>query len=168
LYDPAVPAAASSARSRAHASVRRLLIGMALADGALAWTACAVKAGDVIDGVLRPCREQRRVENYLLPDAQQCWYASPNGRWRILNHELHYNVLVVETEATRFADAEAITRRFVDAHGGASEDFTSYSEILVYLQEESAPATSTIHRVRWSTSSGTYDVLEFEGSLQRR
>ncbi|MQA29269.1 MAG: hypothetical protein GEU82_05430 [Luteitalea sp.] len=127
-----------------------------------------MRTDDRIDRVPRPCREQRRVENYLVARAQQCWYSSPNGRWRITNHELHYDVLVVETEATSITDAEELTRRIVEVHGGASEGFTSFSEILVYVQEEGAPATSTIRRVRWTNRSGTYEVLEFEGALQRR
>jgi hypothetical protein len=163
-----VPRSFPRAPARARTVIRALSIAAVVLSSGVGWPGCAARSDDALPGVLRPCREQRRVENYLLSEAQQCWYTSPNGRWRTLNHELHYDVLVVEAEATSFADAEEITRRFVEVHGGASEDFTSFTEILVYVQQEGAPVTSTIHRVRWSKSSGAYEVLEFEGSLQRR
>jgi hypothetical protein len=142
-------------------------MSVALAEGAMASSGCAVRTDDSINRVRRSCREQRRVENYCWPPARQCWYSSPHGRWRILNHELHYDVLVLETEATSIADAEEITHRIVEVPR-ASEDFTFSSEILVYAQEEGTPATSTIRRARWTNRSGTYEVLEFEGALQRR
>lgn len=100
------------------------------------------------------------VDNYLSPSTQQCWFDSPRGRWRTLGHELHYYSLVVEVEATSFADADEIARRFVKRHG------KRFTEIMVYVQEESALHTSTIRRVRWTRRAG-FDTLEFEGSLRR-
>lgn len=98
------------------------------------------------------------VESYLVPDMQQCWFDAPNGRWRTLEHHLHYYSLVVEIEAESVADADEIARRFVEVHG---ERFT---EILLYVQAEPAERASLIRRIQWTTQSG-YRTLEFVGSL---
>jgi hypothetical protein len=100
------------------------------------------------------------VDNYLSERWQQCWFNGPHGRWRTLEHHLHYYTLVVEVEAASLADADDIARRFVDLH---KEQF---SEIMLYVQAASAPATSLIRRVRW-TKGTRFESLEFVGSLRR-
>jgi hypothetical protein len=101
------------------------------------------------------------VENYLAERAQKCWYDAPHGRWRTLGHDLHYQTIVAETEASSLNDADEIARRFVEVHGG------KFEEILIYVQETSAPKSSLIRRVRWIKGTG-YDRLEFVGALRRR
>ncbi len=119
----------------------------------------AVQAPARPDRGIRPC-PPGPVDNYLDSEKQQCWLEAPHGRWRTLNHEFHYTVLVVEVEAASLDDGLDIIRRFVNAH----EDM--FSEILVYVQAESAPATSRIRRVRWTKKNG-FETLEFTGALER-
>jgi hypothetical protein len=102
-----------------------------------------------------------KVENYLAVEWQQCWFDAAHGRWRTLNHELHYYTVIVEVEAASLADAEEIARRFADLHGDRFE------EITVYVQAESAPETSPIRRVEWSRDARTFEILDFVGSLNR-
>jgi hypothetical protein len=102
-----------------------------------------------------------KVENYLDAAWQQCWFDAAHGRWRTLNHELHYYTVIVEVEATSLADAEEIARRFAALHADRFE------EITVYVQAESAPATSPIRRVEWSRDTKTFESLDFVGSLNR-
>jgi hypothetical protein len=111
------------------------------------------------DGVGR-CRPGP-VENYLAPESQQCWFDAPNGRWRILRHELHYDSLVVEVEAASHADADEIAERFVLVHGERFPD-----EITLYVQAGAPGIDSLIRRVQW-TRAGGFKVLEFVGSLRR-
>jgi hypothetical protein len=92
------------------------------------------------------------VDNYLLPRWQQCWFDAANGRWRTVNHELHYDVLVVEVEATSLADSDEIAGRFVKLHG---ERFPL--EILIYVRQES---DAMVRRVTWSKRAG-FKSLEF-------
>jgi hypothetical protein len=101
------------------------------------------------------------VENYLAAKAQRCWYEALHGRWRTLGHDLHYNTIVAETEASSLNDADEIARRFVEVHG------EKFEEILIYVQEAAAPKTSPIMRVRWIKGSG-YDRLKYVGALRRR
>jgi hypothetical protein len=101
------------------------------------------------------------VENYLAAEWQQCWLDAAHGRWRTLNHELHYYTVIVEVEAASLADAEEIARRFADLHGDRFE------EITVYVQAESAPEKSEIRRVEWSRDTKTFETLDFVGSLNR-
>jgi hypothetical protein len=101
------------------------------------------------------------VENYLDANAQQCWHEAPHGPWRTLGHDLHYNTIVAEIEASSLDDADEIARRFVEVHG------EKFEEILIYVQAASAPKTSAIRRVRWITGRG-YDHLEYVAALQRR
>jgi hypothetical protein len=95
------------------------------------------------------------VDNYLLPKWQQCWLEASHGRWRTVNHELHYDVLVVEVEAASLADADEIAGRFVKLHG---ERFPL--EVLIYVRQEAAPPGATVRRVAWSKRSG-FTSLEF-------
>lgn len=106
-----------------------------------------------------PC-PRRAIANYLAAEFLQCWFEAPHGRWRTLNHEFHYTVLVVEVEAASLDDAHEITARWVRLHR------EKFSEILVYVQAESAPKTSLVRRVRWTRAKG-YETLEYMGALDR-
>jgi hypothetical protein len=108
---------------------------------------------------IRPC-PRRPVVNYMAAEFLQCWFEAPHGRWRTLNHEFHDTVLVVEVEAASLDDAHEITARWVNVHRGM------FSEILVYVQAESAPGTSIIRRVQWTRTNG-YATLEYAGALRR-
>lgn len=90
-----------------------------------------------------------RVENFMAARAQQCWYTSPQGRWRILNHDFHYDTLVMETEASSVEAAAEVMRRLVDVHG------ERFSEILIYVQQDKA-----VRRVRW-TRNAPPEYLDF-------
>jgi hypothetical protein len=109
---------------------------------------------------IAPCPEGP-VENYLAAPAQQCWYDAPHGRWRTLGHDLHYDTVVAEIEASSLDDADEIARRFVEVHGG------KFGEILIYVQEASAPKIAPIRRVRWIKGAG-YDRLEYVAAMRRR
>jgi hypothetical protein len=98
------------------------------------------------------------AQNDLLsPDALQCWFAAPHGRWRTLSHESHYNVLVVQVEAADLRDANAITQRF------QSSGMKTFAEILVYVQREPSAGPPLIRRVRWTKESG-FETLTFAPS----
>ena len=119
-------------------------------------TGCAThhSTSSTVDYGIDPC--PAGAEQHLLsPDALQCWFDAPNGRWRTLSHESHFAVLVVNVQAADIRDAEAIAGRFV-----RSEQQT-FSEILVYVQEEVRRDGSSIRRVRW-TPDGGYEALDFE------
>jgi hypothetical protein len=92
------------------------------------------------------------VDHLLLPDALQCWFDAPHGRWRTLSRESHYAVLVVQVEAMDLDDAEAIAQAFV------RNQRATISEILIYAHREGEP--STIRRVRWTAADG-FETLEF-------
>lgn len=111
------------------------------------------------DKGIPPC-PPGRVENYLAARAQQCWYEATHGRWRTLSHNLHYYTIVAQAEAASLEDAEEIARRFVEVHSDR------FQEVLLYVQEESAPETSLIRRIQWTRPTG-YERLEFVGSLRR-
>lgn len=94
--------------------------------------------------------------------AQKCWYNTPQGAWRIINHEFHYDVLVVETEATGFEVGDAIVRRFVEVHG------ERFGEILIYMRlgppgggPYATPPSVRTRRLRWLRDRGV-DLLEFD------
>ena len=110
-------------------------------------------------GGIRPC-PRRPIVDYMAAEFLQCWFDAPHGRWRTLNHEFHYTVLVVEVEAASLDDAHEIAARWAKVHR------EMFSEILVYVQAESARETSLIRRVRWTRAKG-YDTLEYMGSLRR-
>ena len=95
------------------------------------------------------------ASNALLSvDALECWFTAPHGRWRTLSHESHFDVLVVQVEASDLRDARDIASRFV-----ASEQ-TTFSEILVYVRSAGQGRT---RRVAWTKAGGTdvLDVLDF-------
>lgn len=137
-------------------SPRRRALGAFVSGAILAAAAglpaCAARA-DAQAGGDRMCPEGR-VANYLVPEAQQCWYASAAGRWRTLSHELHYDVLVVQVEAERAAAGDEIARRFVEVHAGR------FSEILIYVHPVPVGETSPVRRVRWTETSG-FETLDF-------
>jgi hypothetical protein len=100
------------------------------------------------------------VGDLLSSEALQCWFSGPGGRWRILSHDSHYDVLVVNVEALALRDADHIARDLVAQEGSA------FSEILVYAQPPSTTPSPRVRRVQWTRSAG-FDVLEFDGSAAR-
>jgi len=110
------------------------------------------------------------VANYLAADAERCWHEAPHGLWRTLRHELHYDVVVIEIEAESLRDADEIARRIVANLGDSGLPFNArrlrFREVMLYVQEASAPETSPVRRIRW-TRTGGYESLTFDGSLRR-
>jgi hypothetical protein len=96
----------------------------------------------------------------LSVNALQCWFDAPHGRWRILSHGSHYDLLVVNVEALDLSDADAIARRFAAGEG------RTFSEILVYTQPEPSGNSSRIRRVRWTRDTG-FEAFEFMASAAR-
>jgi hypothetical protein len=125
---------------------------MAAAIVVVTLTACAAKSAGVRGAADQPCAPGP-VDNYMAARWQQCWFDSARGRWRTTNHEFHYDVLVVQVEATTVEDAEEITRRWVGQHR------ERFQEILVYVRLTSG-TPSTTRRVRWTTGTG-YQTLDF-------
>lgn len=121
---------------------------------AAAASACAARSEAMRPG--RPC-PSRRVDNYLVPRWQQCWFSEAGGRWRTLDHTLHYSVLVVQVEATNLDLAGAIARRFVERHGERFDE-----EILIYVHQAPATASGPTRRVSWTPNRG-YQVLDIAG-----
>ena len=113
---------------------------------AVAVTACAAREADYPEFAGRDC-PSGRVDNFMAARAQLCWYRAPQGCWRILNHEFHYDSLVVDTEATSVDLAEEITRRLTEVHA------ERFSEILIYVEQESASRPSPVRRVLWTRNS---------------
>jgi len=119
--------------------------------------ACAARHSQVLnDYGITHCPADA-ADHLLSVDALQCWFDAPHGRWRILNHDSHYAVLVVNVEALTVRDADAIARRFVGVDNG------SFSEILVYVQPESRTGSQKVRRVRWERGGG-FETLEFTAS----
>jgi len=77
---------------------------------------------------------------------------APHGRWRIVSHHSFLDVLIVEVEASSQKDAREICRRIVGRDGAA------FTEILVYLKQETATASERTVRMRWTRASG-YDAI---------
>ena len=103
-----------------------------------------------------PCRSGR-VVNYMAAEAQQCWYSTTQGRWRIVNHEFHYDVLVMQTQASTPALTDEIVRRLSEVHG------ERFIEILVYVQPDPGGDGTIVRRARW-TRSGAVEHLDFPAS----
>ena len=117
--------------------------------------ACASRQAPIRSSFgIATCPESAEA-SLLSPDALQCWFSAPNGRWRTLSHESHYAVLVVNIEAADLGDAESIARRFV------SRERVTFSEILLYVQRESKTDGGTIRRVRWTPALG-FESLDFK------
>ena len=98
-------------------------------------------------------------EDPLSVNALQCWFAAPRDRWRIVSHESHYAVLVVQVEARNVRDADDIARRFV------ARERETFSEILVYVRPEDADAGRT-RRVRWTRDNGL-ETMDFRTRPER-
>jgi len=113
---------------------------------AVVFTACAAREVDYPEFAGRDC-PGGRVENFMAARAQLCWYRAPQGRWRILNHEFHYDSLVMDTEATTVDMAVEITRRLVEVHN------ERFSEMLIYVEQESASRPKPVRRVLWTRTS---------------
>lgn len=128
------------------------LAGMGTAIVVVMLTACAAKSAAAPGAADQPCAPGP-VDNYMAARWQQCWFESAGGRWRTVNHEFHYDVLVAQVEATTLEDAEEITRRWVDQHR------ERFHEILVYVRPASG-TVSTTRRVRWTAADG-YQTLDF-------
>lgn len=149
------PAAAWLLHSLVQRHARTVLPGVAVVMAG-AWLAgCAVRSVERPNHRMSYC-PPGRIDNYLSSEARQCWFYAPQGRWRTLSHELHYDVVVVRVEATSLDDADAIARRFVEVHG------RRFSEVMIYVQAESAPMPPRIRRVRWTDNTG-FERLEFIG-----
>jgi 2-polyprenyl-6-methoxyphenol hydroxylase-like FAD-dependent oxidoreductase len=127
---------------RAGTDVTALVLAVSLAAG------CAARTSE--SEIQRPACSTGRVENYMDARAQRCWYNTTAGSWRIVNHDFHYDTLVVETEATKFDVGDEIVRRFEEVHG------ERFSEMLIYVRVD--PRT---RRLRWLRGRGV-DVLEFD------
>jgi hypothetical protein len=115
---------------------------------------CALRSAHPKDYGIQPCPGD--AANALLsPDALQCWFVAPHGRWRILSHVSFNAALVVDIETTDLRDADDIARRF------AAHESAGFLEILVYAQTE--VPSPTVRRVRWTRENG-FDALQFRGS----
>jgi hypothetical protein len=118
--------------------------------------ACSGRTADIAGPGIVPCRPGR-VANYMAAEAQQCWYSTPQGRWRIVNHEFHYDVLVMQTQASIPGLTDEIVRRLAEVHG------ERFVEILVYVQPDPGGEGGLVRRARW-TQSGAVEYLEFPAS----
>lgn len=125
----------------------------ALISCALAAVACGSHRAPQSDYGIRPCPASAD-DRLLSPEALQCWFKARSGRWRTLSHESHYAVLVVNVEAADPDDAEAIARRFVEGARG------TFSEILVYVQDEERTDKDIVRRIRWTIETG-FEALDF-------
>lgn len=92
--------------------------------------------------------------SFLVRDSQNCWYHTPHGRWRVVNHEMHYDVLVARVMAEHLDVAEDVGRRFVEAHR------ERYREIVIFVVAETEAEPPPIRRVTW-TRSGGFEYLDF-------
>jgi hypothetical protein len=99
-------------------------------------------------------------QDLLSPDALQCWFEAPHGRWRALSRVSAHGALVVEVEADDLLDAEGIARQFV------SDLDDRFSEILVYVRGDSGSAAPVIRRVRWTRQAG-FETLQFTDAPAR-
>ena len=119
--------------------------------------ACAVHQARGLPDFGIPSCADRAADRLLSADALQCWFPSPHGRWRTLNHQSHLEALVVEIEAQDLRDAVVIAQRIV-----ADPDAMKFSEILVYVAQP-RPNGSRIRRVQW-TRGGRLETLDFSSS----
>jgi hypothetical protein len=97
------------------------------------------------------------VTNYLADEVLQCWFDAPNGRWRTLSHEFHYDSVVFEVEATNLDDARTIAERIIGVHG------KRFVELALYVRAPLvAGSPRPIRRIRWSSRDGYDAALDFE------
>ena len=130
------------------------LLSVTLVVAAIVATGCASRRISVQDYGIPPCPPSAQLDLFS-PNALQCWFVAPHGRWLTLDTQSHLEALVVYVEASDFRDAETITRRLV-ADTGASP----YSEILAYVRPERPDVTSRVRRVRW-TRGGAFETMDF-------
>jgi len=128
---------------------------------AVVMTAAAASIGcgaRLADSAVSPAGDCARgpVPNYMAARAQQCWYATAGGRWRIVNHDFHYDVLVMQAEASTLDLTDDIVRRVTEVHG------ERFVEILIYVRSE-AGNPATIRRARW-TGGGRVEHVDFAAS----
>jgi len=114
---------------------------------------CAARLADSSDSSPGSCPPSP-VANYMAARAQQCWYATTGGRWRIVNHDFHYDVLVMQTEATSLELTDDIVRRVTAVHGDR------FVEILIYVRSEAGGTPARIRRARW-TEGGRVEHVDF-------
>jgi hypothetical protein len=130
-----------------------VLFGIALLLTVSGSSNCAVKPRVLNDYGIPRCPADA-ADDLLSVNALQCWFDAPRGRWRTISCESHYAVLVVHVEARNGRDGDDIARRFVTLGN------KTFSEILVYVQPESATGPFRMRRVRWTRDSG-FEALEF-------
>jgi len=126
----------------------------AVAAVAVASSSCAMREARVQDDFGIPACPASGEKDLLSPDALQCWFTAPNGRWRTINHQSHLEALVVEVEARELRDAMTIAQRVVN-----DPKARGYSEILVYVARPQG-RESRIRRVRWTRGAG-FETLDF-------
>jgi len=115
-------------------------------------SACARPRPPANDFGVPNCPARAR-EALLSVDALQCWFGARHGRWRVLKHESHFDVLVVEIEAFDLRDAEEVARRF------AARESAEFSEILLYVHPEQGDR-ERVRRVQWTRANGI-ETLDF-------
>jgi len=94
-------------------------------------------------------------------DALECWFRAPHGRWRILSHDSHFDVLVVQAEAVDLRDAEWIATAFAaQQQAGRLQPGGPFSEILVYVREPAHAGRVRTRRVRW-TKTAPLEIFDF-------
>jgi hypothetical protein len=97
----------------------------------------------------------------LSVDALQCWLPAPHGRWRILSHDSHFDVLVVQSEALDLRDAAFIAYAFAANQGARRrQPSESFSEILVYVRQPARGGQVRTRRVRW-TKTAPLEIFDF-------
>ena len=133
---------------------RRIPLSAILLVGSVVSMACASRRIAAPDYGIPPCPAVAQRDLFS-PDALQCWFTAPHGRWRRLDHQSHLEALVVFVEARDVRDAEAIARQLVADHAARA-----YSEILTYVHPERPDVTSRVRRVRW-TRDGAFETLDF-------
>ncbi len=90
----------------------------------------------------------------LSVDALECWLPAPHGHWRILSHDSHFDVLVVQAEALDLRDATSIANAFAaDQAARRLPPSESFSEILIYVRQPAHGGQARTRRVRWTTTA---------------
>jgi hypothetical protein len=100
------------------------------------------------------CSPAAGTSTFLVRDSQNCWYQTPHGRWRIVNHELHYDMLVVRVMAEHLDVAGEVGERFVELHR------ERFREMVIFVVEETDVEPPPIRRVTW-TRAGGFEYLDF-------
>jgi len=135
-------------------ALRRIPLSAILLVGIVVSMACASRRIAAPDYGIPPCPAVAQRDLFS-PDALQCWFTAPHGRWRRLDHQSHLEALVVFIEARDLRDAETIGRLLVEDPAAKP-----YSEILAYVHVERPDVTSRVRRVRW-TRDGGFETLDF-------